>query len=765
MTSADWPASQGEVPDDVDSLKETIVSLTARLNEANEERAQAAEYGLVVLEEKQALQLQQEELNSLYESTKRELEASTLYMTQMQSDYEKRIHEVEAQRQQLLDEIEAREQELMNQVKKLDEECRQHKRKLKQATSDQEHSNKAYTTLASELDRYKKECNELKEENRRIRQDHTEASREKDRLRLEMEQVQKEMNNLSKYKKEYVTLLESNRSLEEEMGLLNDHYKSILEEKEGLEDQTRETIQALNEEREAKDLLERKLKDASLRPQSPSWEEETESRTEGGPLTNGRCSPTFQSTPSKPPVPSLLNDLHDSIMEQLDLEALKRKTKKAEELVGVLQKEKQSLEARLAEQEAEVGRLKEIAKATSSERDKELKALTEAAAIRDELLDQLKGKLSAVSTEKAKREIDLEELREELNRLRKYTSAEVEKTQSECTQEQNKNVELRARTTALEQQLGEAAGTAQKLEGALYATHSELAAMTEDMRSMQKAIVTLCSDSRLSGRSLTSRDMTPSSPEPGTAEEGEDPQRVGSGGSGVGGAPRFLPLELKQSKVTVQVHSESHTLMALVQLHDQLRSLRLPLEQFTRIMLERSLAHSAKHGTEVTQSVPVGGGGGGGGRSPAEVEAIIGKWKAKVAHKTEEVSNLRAIMKARQTTSDVALSTLKSKLEGQERTYQTELARLKFQIKSLKKERDEGSSLKAMYAQRCEDYIDEMGRLKKEIHGLQMENEELLVSLKKTIQKKLDLSTQLEEYQIERERALHIPKLLLASRV
>lgn len=147
------------------------------------------------------------------------------------------------------------------------------------------------------------------------------------------------------------------------------------------------------------------------------------------------------------------------------------------------------------------------------------------------------------------------------------------------------------------------------------------------------------------------------------------------------------------------------------------------------------------------------------------MEAIIGKWKAKVAHKTEEVSNLRAIMKARQTTSDVALSTLKSKLEGQERTYQTELARLKFQIKSLKKERDEGSSLKAMYAQRCEDYIDEMGRLKKEIHGLQMENEELLVSLKKTIQKKLDLSTQLEEYQIERERALHIPKLLLASRV
>ncbi len=45
-------------------------------SQANEERAQAAEYGLVILEEKQALQLQHEELINLYESTKRELENS-----------------------------------------------------------------------------------------------------------------------------------------------------------------------------------------------------------------------------------------------------------------------------------------------------------------------------------------------------------------------------------------------------------------------------------------------------------------------------------------------------------------------------------------------------------------------------------------------------------------------------------------------------------------------------------------------------------------
>lgn len=615
--------------------------------------------------------------------------------------------------------------------------------------------------------RYKKECSEVKEENRRVRQDQAEASREKERLRSEVEQLLREVTKLNRYKSEYAVLLESHRSLEEEVGILSDHYKSILEEKAGLEDQTRETIQALNEEREAKDILERKLKDTSLRSQSPSWAEEVV-----GSLHNGRSSPTsspsFHSTPSRAPIPSLLNDLHDSIVEQLDPEALKRKVKKAEEMVGVLQKEKQSLEERLAgylaEHEAEVSRLKEM----GSEQVKEVKAMREAASMREELVEQLKAKLGTSSAERARLEIDLEEQKEELNRLKKDARAEVEKTQLECTQEQNKNAELRARAAQLEQQVAEYAGTTQRLEGALYATHCELATMTEDMRSMQKAIVTLCSDSRLGGRSLTSRDMTPASPEPPSGDgEGEDQQRASSNNGG--GAQRFTPLELRQSKVTIQVHGESHTLMALVQLHDQLRSLRLPLEQFTRIMLERSLAHSVKHGAEVTQSVPAGGNNSSSGgsvmRSPAEVEAIISKWKAKVANKTEEVSNLRAIMKARVTTSEVANSTLKSKLEGQERTYQAELARLKFQIKSLKKERDESGSLKTMYAQRCEDYIDEMGRLKKEIHGLQMENEELLMSLKKTIQKKLDLSTQLEEYQIEKERVHHIPKLLLASRV
>ena len=62
--------------DDLKSLQEELEQLNADLVEANEQRAQAAEYGLVLLEEKQTLQTQYEELSSLYDNTKRELESS-----------------------------------------------------------------------------------------------------------------------------------------------------------------------------------------------------------------------------------------------------------------------------------------------------------------------------------------------------------------------------------------------------------------------------------------------------------------------------------------------------------------------------------------------------------------------------------------------------------------------------------------------------------------------------------------------------------------
>ena len=62
--------------DILQSLRDELELTHSDLTEANEQQTQAAEYGLVLLEEKQNLQTRYEELNGLYETTKRELDSS-----------------------------------------------------------------------------------------------------------------------------------------------------------------------------------------------------------------------------------------------------------------------------------------------------------------------------------------------------------------------------------------------------------------------------------------------------------------------------------------------------------------------------------------------------------------------------------------------------------------------------------------------------------------------------------------------------------------
>ena len=67
-----FPHPQG----DMDALRDELERLNKEIIEANEDRAKAAEYGIVLLEEKQALQVQNEELTGLFDTTKRELETA-----------------------------------------------------------------------------------------------------------------------------------------------------------------------------------------------------------------------------------------------------------------------------------------------------------------------------------------------------------------------------------------------------------------------------------------------------------------------------------------------------------------------------------------------------------------------------------------------------------------------------------------------------------------------------------------------------------------
>lgn len=58
---------------EVERLKAEVERLTRELDQASSDKVQSAQYGLVLLEEKQTLQQRCEELETLYENMKHEL--------------------------------------------------------------------------------------------------------------------------------------------------------------------------------------------------------------------------------------------------------------------------------------------------------------------------------------------------------------------------------------------------------------------------------------------------------------------------------------------------------------------------------------------------------------------------------------------------------------------------------------------------------------------------------------------------------------------
>ena len=626
----------------------------------------------------------------------------------------------------------------------------------------------------------------MKEENRTCKLETSAKSRENDNLRKETEKLEKRVQKLSGYEEECDGLQGANKTLTEEVEGLRQHLESILIEKEDLEYQNQEALQALNEERAAKSVLEVKLQEESFRsPAHPSWEmEEKENNSPSvvdGSQTNhisleqpqqrnllvSSPSPShsgshvrLHSTPYSPrKAPSLLSELQSSLMANVDsseLETLQKRCKEAEDLITSLQREKLGLEEKVTsfslektESSTRIEQVKEEYVKGIVEKDKTVEALKEDMLVKEEMVGQLRNKLSTALAERASIEIEVDGVKDELQRVKQSAATEIDKVQRECVQEQTKNLELKGQVIILEEQIDLHTHTIEKLERVIFNSNSELSSMTDDLQKLHKTVVSLGSDGKPSSNNAR-KESAPADARSEGINTDDDEELSYS-------------LKLTCYRTSIEVHGKSNSLQAIVQLHKELKSVRTPLEQFTRTMLERSLANSAKN-APLSPTSPTGSTVSSSKKS-SDLEASVNRWKVKLAHKTEEVSNLRAIMKARATTADVAITSLRSKLEGQARAYQAEMTRLKHQIKMLKKERDEHLSLRTMYAKRCEDYVDEITKMKRGLEKCKMDYDDVLLSLKKTIQRKLELSTELEEYRMEHERVQLIPKLLGSSRI
>lgn len=640
----------------------------------------------------------------------------------------------------------------------------------------------------SPLSRLKKEVSTTSEELRGYKKRETGMEGELDSLRHELERTRPKLAQMSQYKQELHNLSEANQSLQSELASLQEHYDSILHEKDDLEQQTKEVYEALNEEREAKSILETKLQiDKFVTPNRVG--------VAGGvarlkrPLVSDDVVAT-SSVPTSPTaiqnstpftahasneMPSLLSELENSLLPPQETDHTHLMSE-LEDKNSLLVEEKEQLEKQVVAILSDIDKWKSKYQEVVHSHEAELSSLKDELEAKKEIVNQLNNKSNSLNREKVALEIEIEGLKDEITRIKESSQNQNEQLVKELTDEQTKSGDLKSRISEMEEKLTSALLKGERSEIILLQSRKELLLMKEGIHNLHRTI-----------NSLQQQQTQSKALQDNISNQDTYTLVIGEGEEG--------------KKQSIVINRESQALVEVIQLRDLLQQVRAPLESFTKNMLQDSLKNSTEqplHTNGITSNSgdtaslmnspsqsprkpPLSSNGikledeslsAGRPNDNKELEGIVTKLRARLANRMEEVNQLRTIMKARQTTVEVTVSSLKSKLEGQARSHEAEIGQYKNKLKSLRKERDEQTSLCALTSKRCQEYLGEISKLKRKIDDARSESNRLRseaklldVYLQRAIKQKLDISQKLERYQEEEERNRVIPLTLSASRV
>ena len=135
-----------------------------------------------------------------------------------------------------------------------------------------------------------------------------------------------------------------------------------------------------------------------------------------------------------------------------------------------------------------------------------------------------------------------------------------------------------------------------------------------------------------------------------------------------------------------------------------------------------------------------------------ELQEQIVKLKAMLSTKREQIATLRSVLKANKSTAEIALANLKQKYENEKVIVTETMMKLRNELKALKEDAATFASLRAMFAQRCDEYVTQLDEQQRQIISAEEEKKTLNSLLRMAIQQKLTLTQRLEDLEFDRER-------------
>ena len=151
----------------------------------------------------------------------------------------------------------------------------------------------------------------------------------------------------------------------------------------------------------------------------------------------------------------------------------------------------------------------------------------------------------------------------------------------------------------------------------------------------------------------------------------------------------------------------------------------------------------------------------------SESQGQVVKLKAMLSTKREQIATLRSVLKANKSTAETALTILKQKYENEKVIVTGTMLKLRRELRSLKEDATAFASLRAMFAQRCDEYVTQLGECHQNISAAEEEKKTLNSLLRMAIQQKLALNQRLDDLEFDRERRsmARIPSVKGSSRM
>lgn len=708
---ADPSKSDANMALEVEELKREVERIGRELDEAVAERNQSAQYGLGLLEETKALKVRCEQLETMYDNTRHELDITQEALAKFQSTHRATTETGIEQEESLLSESAALESSLTLQILELENETKQLRQELERVVGERDR-------LAHQQMEFDKDNEERDSERKSLRAELREFKSREARLITDLSDVEEENVTLQKQvavlrsaQVEFEGVKVECRRLQDELDVSHGQLEELATLKSLATKHLEEALESLQAEREAKYALKKELDQRinnesmynlsnlaySIRGNAAEGSDGEEElpvlkRIEEDLKGSELASPDGKQV-------DLFSEIHLNELKKLEKQLEQAENEKVQ-LTSNLREAQSSLEQSRGELGTLMARILQISANIDS-----LQNHCKRSSKGDS--SQLKSWFNVAANELEALQVALKELEKNLN-----CSDATSQLRSEVVNLKNKLLDAEQRVSALNGEAQVMSSLVKEANDVITSTQNNLLAASDEVAQLYHQVCTLNGESP----SLVLLD-----------HEKQNESETEPGGDLIEGRLDAMGSIKEATSVARSVES----------LLEQIKYLASAVGS----LIETSKNKGASLGLDISASKD---------SDNSNQEQVI-MLKSLLSTKRDQIATLRTVLKSNKNTAEHALTNLKSKYENEKAIVSETMMKLRNELRLLKEDAATFSSLRAMFAARCEEYVTQVDELQRQLVAADEEKKTLNQLLRLAVVQKLNLTQRLEDLEVDRE--------------